>query len=287
MPGMDRNQITYFLDIAASGNMSRSAQRLCIAQPSLSRTIKQLEAKLGAKLFKRTAKGMELTVQGKMLQQRLAPVAAELASIETMFKDAADEPRKIRVQVSAASEVASLAIAGWIKDNPQCRLVLAQGAQDSAEQSDIVIAGDVVSGALASERFSERIMLASADASGFGESPVNLAALDGCDFIALPRSYGFASAVATMCAAQSFAPHIVFTSNNPMVVREMIALGLGVGFWPEKSWGDASDAGIELLALANGAMRDVHVALTQNGASNTEAHACYDYLCQRFSAVFA
>ena len=240
---MDRNQIAYFLDIAASGNMSHSAQRLCIAQPSLSRAIKQLERELGARLFKRTAKGMELTVQGKMLQQRLAPVAAELASIETMFKDDADEPREIRVQVAAASEVASRAIAGWIKANPDCRLVLAQGAQ-------------------------------------------SLAALGGYDFIALPRAYGFASAVATMCAAESFAPHVVFTSNNPMVVREMIGLGLGVGFWPEKSWGDASDAGIKLLELANGATRDVHISLTQNGSANAAAHACYDYLRHQFSVVF-
>ena len=283
---MDRNQIAYFLDIAASGNMSHSAQRLCIAQPSLSRAIKQLERELGARLFKRTAKGMELTVQGKMLQQRLAPVAAELASIETMFKDDADEPREIRVQVAAASEVASRAIAGWIKANPDCRLVLAQGAQGSAEQSDIVIAADAVDGSLASERFSERIMLASADASGFGEFPVSLAALGGYDFIALPRAYGFASAVATMCAAESFAPHVVFTSNNPMVVREMIGLGLGVGFWPEKSWGDASDAGIKLLELANGATRDVHISLTQHGSANAAAHACYDYLRHQFSVVF-
>ena len=284
---MDRNQIAYFLDIAATNNMSQSAQRLCIAQPSLSRSINRLERELGVKLFVRSAKGMELTNQGRLLRGRLAPVAAELESIEHMFSAEEAQPREIRVHVSAASEVASHAIATWIKASNDCRLTLAQqGSQDAIERSDIVIAANLTPATLSSERFSERIMLASADASGFGEYPVALSSLAGHDFIALPRSYGFANAVAAMCDSESFSPHVVFTSNNPMVVREMISLGLGVGFWPEKSWGTASDAGIKLVALANGAKRDVYVSLTQKGAANNAARACYDCLCAAFAKAF-
>lgn len=289
---MDRNQIAYFLDIASTNNMSRSAERLHVAQPSLSRAMAKLEQELHAALFVRTAKGMELTAQGKSLYARLAPLAAELSNIEHMF-DVADDPApQVRVQVCAASEAAARAIASWIGRNPDCRITLAQSAaaaKDAAghlEPSDIVIAAQEDADAVEHKRYLERIMLASQDGSGFGELPVALASLAGYDFIALPHSYGFAGAVSAMCEAEGFAPHIVLTSNNPMVVREMIALGLGVGFWPENSWGDAADAGIKLVPLANKAVRDVCVSLTRTGASNSQARACYHHLCESFAVLF-
>ncbi len=289
---MDRNQIAYFIDIASTNNMSRSAERLHVAQPSLSRAMSKLEQELHATLFIRTAKGMELSTQGKQLLERLAPLAQELLSIEHMFDASQEDIPKIRVQLSAASEVAARAIAAWTKLNPDCRITLAQSAQAATDaqghvaQSDIVIAAQEDAAAVEHRRYVERIMLASQEGSGFGELPVALASLAAYDFIALPHSYGFAGAVSSMCAAEGFNPHIVLTSNNPMVVREMIALGLGVGFWPEKSWGDAVGAGIKLVPLANKAARDVCVSLTRTGASNAYARACYQHLCHSFAMAF-
>lgn len=71
--------LRYFLCIAEEKNMTRAAERLRIAQPALSRQIARLEADLGVTLFKRAARGMELTEAGEILQRRAYAIMAQLA----------------------------------------------------------------------------------------------------------------------------------------------------------------------------------------------------------------
>lgn len=63
---MDFRQLKYFMAVAEESNLSRAAARLHISQPPLTRQIQLLEESIGATLFLRTAKGMELTDAGQM-----------------------------------------------------------------------------------------------------------------------------------------------------------------------------------------------------------------------------
>ncbi|MEK3885125.1 LysR family transcriptional regulator [Paenibacillus sp. PL2-23] len=58
-----------FLHTARRGNLTKAAQDLHITQPSVSYAVKQMEAELGLKLFHRRNKGVELTEEGRVLQQ--------------------------------------------------------------------------------------------------------------------------------------------------------------------------------------------------------------------------
>ncbi len=56
-----------FYEVAKKRNITEAAQSLCISQPAVSQTIKQLEESLHADLFLRTKKGVTLTKEGEVL----------------------------------------------------------------------------------------------------------------------------------------------------------------------------------------------------------------------------
>ncbi len=62
---MDIRHVRYFLAVADSGSVAAAARQLHIVQPALSRQIRDLEEELGAPLFSRSARGVELTAAGE------------------------------------------------------------------------------------------------------------------------------------------------------------------------------------------------------------------------------
>src|SRR5262249_58773316 len=68
---MEMHQVRYFLAIARERSFSRAAKACAVAQPSLSRAIKSLEAELGGLLFHREHQRSGLTELGQMILPHL------------------------------------------------------------------------------------------------------------------------------------------------------------------------------------------------------------------------
>lgn len=74
-----------FLAIADEGNVTRAAARLRLSQPALSRTLRQLEDQLGARLVDRSTHHLELTARGRVFRDK---AAVALAAVETALDPA-------------------------------------------------------------------------------------------------------------------------------------------------------------------------------------------------------
>ena len=82
---MELRTLRYFLAVAYEGNISRAAESLYIAQPSLSRQIQSLEKELGCQLFIRKSHRVELTPEGLELRSRATEVLEMVGRIEDEF----------------------------------------------------------------------------------------------------------------------------------------------------------------------------------------------------------
>ena len=92
---MELRHLRSFMAVAAEQNFTRAADRLGIAQPPLSRHIKELEQDLGVALFDRGSRPVRLTEAGRILHQQAAQILASIDQIpKTMQQYAsAQQPR--------------------------------------------------------------------------------------------------------------------------------------------------------------------------------------------------
>jgi DNA-binding transcriptional LysR family regulator len=87
-----------FLAIVESGSLSDAARRLKTSQPTLTRSVKQLEQSVGGAVFDRTPQGMRPTALGRALERRARIILGELGSAQRELDDLV-EGRRGRVVV--------------------------------------------------------------------------------------------------------------------------------------------------------------------------------------------
>ncbi len=90
---MNLQYIRYALEIARTGSISKAAENLSVAQPNISRAVKELETGLGIAIFERTRTGMSVTPDGERLLSAGERILREIGELETMF-DGEAAPRE-------------------------------------------------------------------------------------------------------------------------------------------------------------------------------------------------
>ena len=98
MDSIDLKTLRAFVTVAREGNVTRAADKLHLTQPAVSLQLRRLAVEAGIELFRRTAKGMELTPEGTLLLAKAERVFASLTDFsQTARRLATDVRGKLRI----------------------------------------------------------------------------------------------------------------------------------------------------------------------------------------------
>ena len=115
---MNLQYLRYALEISRTGSISKAAENLSVAQPNLSRAVKELEGQLGISIFERTRTGMTVTPEGERLLSAGDRILREVGELETMF-DGETLPRESLSVMAAPAAYLSHAFVSFCASPPR------------------------------------------------------------------------------------------------------------------------------------------------------------------------
>jgi len=284
---MELLQLRYFLEVAHTQHITKSAERLHISQPSLSQSIHRLEDELGVKLFSHHGRNIQLTQSGLFLQEKLLPLISRLDALPEQIQELEDAHCvTLRLHVTAASFVVSEAIIAYRKEHPRTHFQFLLHDDDSLNDMSIETGLDItreLEDRADVFTCSEKIYLAVPESIGCQKDTWKLQDFRDADFISLIAQKRFRQICDRLCSQSGFTPHVTFESDNPDTVRNMISASMGVGFWPAFSWGHVGHSNIQLLDLDEPqCKRCIVIRKHNNRVSNLPVDEFFSFLSEFF-----
>ncbi len=100
---MNIQHMKYVVEVANTRSVSKAAENLYTSQPNLSRAIKALENELKIKIFKRSSKGIEVTIDGEEFLLYAKNALAQIKKIESIYENRNEKTLRLSVSVPRAS----------------------------------------------------------------------------------------------------------------------------------------------------------------------------------------
>ncbi|MGY1454101.1 LysR family transcriptional regulator [Streptomyces sp. SS8] len=235
--------LRYFRAVAEELHFGRAAQRLHMAQPPLSRSVRALEEELGARLFDRTSRGVRLTAAGETLLAESGELLARAERMRTLVARAGrgehgtlrlGVPPELPGRVLARMLTAFAAEAPGVQVEPR--------ELSTAGQVRLLADGELDAGLLQYPVEPEPAGLVGEPATALplgvvlprdsppaGPGPLPLASLGARPLVIFPRQAapGLYDATLGACRAQGWHPSRIVHAGSPEVMTGLVIAGRG------------------------------------------------------------
>ncbi|TFB68062.1 LysR family transcriptional regulator [Cryobacterium sp. Hz9] len=278
---MELRHLRYFATVAQTRHFGRAAERLQMAQPPLSRQIRQLEAELGVELLARTTRQVDLTPAGEVFYADAVRILRSVESAQVHVRRfATGKSGTLRMGFTSSAAYRQLpAIARLVnKFLPtvalEIRTEMLTLAQESAlldsELDVAVLRPPARSAALGLRTIAqESLILAVSEQNPLSSNrEVSMAELSAENFIMYPQSSLSVvnDAVVASCLASGFYPQVAYETEKTSTALSLVAAGLGVAVVPE-STGSMTLSGVVYLDLLDAESIELALAWRTNDQS--------------------
>ena len=279
---LELTRLKVFREVASLGSFTKAAETLGYAQPSISHHVAQLERELGAQLFERQARRVQLTPAGRVFLGHVRSVLIQLADAEREVAETAKMGgRVLRIAAfpTAAATLMPSAVATFREGSPRVDLRLTEA--DPPESVPALLAGDhdlalvydypALGGAPEPGVDLEPLFvdhMAVAVPAGHPLARAGSVRLDQLSQEAwlAPHSSVCRDAVDFACRNAGFVPDVVSETNDYMAAQGLVAAGVGVALLPRLAVAMSRRPGVALLPLSDLVIERVTSIATRSGA---------------------
>ena len=246
---MELRHLRYFIAVAEELHFGRAAQVLGISQPPLSQQIQALEQEVGARLFERTNRRVELSEAGRLFLHEARLVLAQVDK-------AADVARRAQLGELGELKIGFTSSAPFNSSIPQAIFAFRQAFPavhlNLQEMSSTQVAESLVDesiqvglmrplplpDSLSMVELMREPLVAVLNADHplvhSSERGLHLAQLAEEPFVFFPRSYGSGlyAQLLNLARDAGFSPHFAQEAGEAMTIIGLVAAGLGVSVLP-------------------------------------------------------
>ncbi|OKI96786.1 LysR family transcriptional regulator [Kitasatospora sp. CB01950] len=260
---MDLHALTQFLVVARLEHLSRAAEELRVAQPSLSRTIARLEDELGTPLFDRVGR-LRLNEAGRLFRGYAERCLGELEAGRRAVAEAAGDGFGTVRLASETFLTFTAPLAAFKRAHPAAEVELRQLSVDlmvrqlRAQEVDLCVASQPIrtDGLHSARLLDEPVFLAVPDGHPLADrESVDLADLAALPFITARPGHWNRRLLDHLFTALGHPPRIVCESDELAAVADLIAADLGVGLIPAVGRRTAARLPLALLPVTTPACR--------------------------------
>jgi DNA-binding transcriptional LysR family regulator len=244
---MELRHLRYFIHVAEELHFGRAAKRLGVSQPPLSQQIQILEQEIGARLFERTNRRVELTEVGKLfLPEARAALDQVTHAFEVARRAHRGEIGELTIGMTASAPFTGAfakAILTFRQRHPDVRLTMSE--MPSPLQLDALASGslqigfirgaqlpDMPASVTATEIYEDRLVLVMREDHPLAQSGEAITMRDLAEepfvFYARGLGAGFHEQWLSLCHRAGFEPKIAQEVHELSTLLGLIAAGLGI-----------------------------------------------------------
>jgi LysR family nitrogen assimilation transcriptional regulator len=262
---MELHQIEYFLALVESRSFTKASVVLAVAQPVLSRQIRQLEAELGVRLFYRHGRGVRLTEEGAQFQASVEPLLRELRQAVQDLRASSKVPAgeiSLGMPPSLSATIGASLVQTFRSKYPQVRLHIVDGFSGFVNEwlvtgrVDMAVINEAGRPALvrADNFLSVDLFLFGAarlvDSLAGTEETMPLARLRGVPLVLPGRNHGLRREIETAAQKLGLDLAILVEIDSLVALKELVREGMGLTILPYGSiYPDAHDAHFALRRI--------------------------------------
>ena len=249
---MNFNQLKYFLEVAQSENISRTAQRHLLPSSAVSSSIKKLEQALGVPLFDRSGNKITLNAKGKFFAAEIEEICKKIDAAAKQITAPDTDLPKTKILIHARSKWITGLIVEYISKEQSNNFIISNDYTNRELDDYDIIIDEPREKYSHWEHFTlsvERICVKASVNSPLAEKVLYFHQLEGEPFILPSIGNGMRKRYEDACRNNNIKEHIIVECNDRQCLHQYVSSGIGLTIGSFRSLAEASQKDLTALKV--------------------------------------